>query len=120
MFWQAAYAVIGCVVGAAVLGNTGALIGTVIGAWLGFRAVNPYHSLISQLNDLNDRQKQNLADEVRRTVGSSTVDNLLRYATNGNGRQLLFDLAQRFLLNNPPQPQPQNINPSFFSRLFSS
>jgi hypothetical protein len=31
MFWQAFYAVAGCVVGAAVLGNYGALIGTVIG-----------------------------------------------------------------------------------------
>jgi hypothetical protein len=31
MFWQAFYAVVGCVIGAAVLGNYGALIGTVIG-----------------------------------------------------------------------------------------
>jgi hypothetical protein len=31
MFWQAAYAVAGCVIGAAVFGNYGALIGTVIG-----------------------------------------------------------------------------------------
>jgi len=31
MFWQAFYAVAGCVIGAAVLGNYGALIGTVIG-----------------------------------------------------------------------------------------
>jgi hypothetical protein len=31
MFWQAAYAVAGCVIGAAVLGNYGALIGTIIG-----------------------------------------------------------------------------------------
>ena len=120
MFWQAAYALIGCVAGAAIFGNYGALIGTVIGAWLGFRAVNPYHSLVSQLNDLNDRQKQNLAEEIRRTVGSSNVDNLLRYATNTNGRQLILDLIQRFLLNNPPsQPQANNINTNFFSRLFS-
>ena len=118
MFWQAAYALIGCVLGAAVFGNFGALIGTVIGAWLGYRAVNPYHSLISQLNELNDRQKHNLAEEIRRTVGSSNVDNLLRYATNGNGRQLIFDLIQRFMLNN--QPQPANVNANFFSRLFSS
>ena len=31
MFWQAFYAVVGCVIGAAVLGNYGALIGTVLG-----------------------------------------------------------------------------------------
>jgi hypothetical protein len=31
MFWQAFYAVVGCVIGAAVLGNWGALVGTVIG-----------------------------------------------------------------------------------------
>ena len=31
MFWQAFYAVAGCAIGAAVLGNYGALIGTVIG-----------------------------------------------------------------------------------------
>lgn len=115
MFWQAFYALAGCVIGAAVLGNYGALIGTVIGAWLGFRAVNPYHSLISQLNELNDHQKQNLTDEIRRTVGSSSVDNLLQYATNGSGRQFVFDIIQRYLNNN----QPQNPNPGLFSRIFS-
>jgi hypothetical protein len=31
MFWQAFYAVAGCVIGAAALGNYGALIGTIIG-----------------------------------------------------------------------------------------
>jgi len=31
MFWQAVYALAGCVIGAAVLGNYGALIGTVVG-----------------------------------------------------------------------------------------
>ncbi|CAF3993181.1 unnamed protein product [Rotaria sordida] len=110
MFWQAFYALAGCVVGAVIFGNIGALIGTVIGAWLGFRAVNPYHSLISQLNQLNDHQKQNLTDEVRRTVGSSTVDNLLRYGMNSNGRQLIFDIIQRYLNNQ--QPQQRNTNPA--------
>jgi len=117
MFWQAFYALAGCVIGAAVFGNYGALLGTVIGAWLGFRAVNPYHSLISQLNELNDHQRQNITDEVRRTVGSSSVDNLLRYATNGNGKQLIFDIIQRYLTN--AGPQPQNVNPGLFSRFFS-
>lgn len=81
MFWQAVYALVGCVVGAAVFGNYGALIGTVLGAWLGFRAVNPYHSLIGQLGNLNDNQRHHLADEVRRTVGSSNVDTLLQYVS---------------------------------------
>ncbi|UJR08353.1 hypothetical protein I4U23_012624 [Adineta vaga] len=99
MFWQALYAIAGCVIGAVIFGNYGALIGTIIGAWLGFKAVNPYHSLTSQLRDLNDHTKQNLADEIRRTVGSSSVDNLLRYATNGSGRQLIFDIIQRYLNN---------------------
>jgi hypothetical protein len=31
MFWQAFYALAGCVIGAVVLGNWGALIGTVLG-----------------------------------------------------------------------------------------
>jgi hypothetical protein len=52
-----------------------------IGAWLGFRAVNPYHSLLGQINGLNNHQRQNLTDEIRRTVGSSSVDNLLRYVS---------------------------------------
>ncbi len=51
------------------------------GAWLGFRAVNPYHSLVSQLSELNDHQKQNLTDEIRRTVGSSSAEQLLRYVS---------------------------------------
>jgi hypothetical protein len=117
MFWQAFYALAGCIIGGAVFGNYGALIGTVIGAWLGFRAVNPYHSLIGQLNELSDHQRQNLTDEVRRTVGSSSVDNLLRYALNGNGKQLIFDIVQRYLNNG--RPQPQNVNPGLFSRFFS-
>ncbi|CAF0863434.1 unnamed protein product [Rotaria sp. Silwood1] len=117
MFWQAFYALAGCIIGAVVLGNIGALIGTFIGAWLGYRAVNPYHSLMSQLNQLNDHQKQNLTDEIRRTVGSPTVDSLLRYATNSNGRQFIFDLIQRYLDNH--QTHNQNVNPSFFSRIFS-
>ncbi|CAF1078723.1 unnamed protein product [Adineta steineri] len=118
MFWQAFYALAGCVIGAAVLGNYGALIGTVIGAWMGFRAVNPYHSLLGQLRDLNDHQKQNLTDEIRRTVGSSSVDNLLRYATNGTGRQLVFDIIQRYLNNGQPSHN-RNPNPGLFSRIFS-
>jgi len=118
MFWQAVYAVGGCVIGAAILGNWGALIGTVIGAWLGFKAVNPYHSLIGQLNSLNNHQRQNLTDEIRRTVGSSSVDNLLNYATNGNGRQLLFDIIGRYLNNNQPQSHNNN-NAGLFSRIFS-
>ena len=97
MFWQAFYAVVGCVIGAAVLGNYGALIGTVlgtfdglyplvsmylsVGAWLGFRSVNPYHSLMNQLRGLNERQRHHLTEEVRRTVGSSTVESLLRYVS---------------------------------------
>ena len=149
MFWQAFYALAGCVIGAAVLGNYGALIGTVIGkfdtfhflevmwtfagAWLGFKAVNPYHSLINQINDLNQHQKQNLTDEIRRTVGSSSVENLVRYvsqksssptsfdiflqAMNGNGKQLIFDIIQRYLNNG--RPQQQNVNPGLFSRIFS-
>ncbi|CAF1034600.1 unnamed protein product [Adineta ricciae] len=123
MFWQAFYALAGCVIGAVLLGNYGALIGTVIGAWLGFKAVNPYHSLASQLRDLDDHHKRNLADEVRRTVGSSSIDNLLRYATNTSGRQLIFDIIQRYLNsgqsnNNYPNDR-YNPNPGFFSRLFS-
>jgi len=39
MFWQAFYALVGCVVGAAVFGNYGALIGTVIGRSIGFFVV---------------------------------------------------------------------------------
>jgi hypothetical protein len=31
MFWQAFYALAGCIIGGAVFGNYGALIGTVIG-----------------------------------------------------------------------------------------
>jgi len=119
MFWQAFYAVAGCVIGAAVFGNYGALIGTIIGAWLGFRSVNPYHSLIGQLNELSDHHKQNLADEIRRTVGSSSVDNLLRYATNGTGRQFLFDIVQGYLTNNQQPNHHRNANPGLFSRIFS-
>ncbi|CAF3041902.1 unnamed protein product [Rotaria sp. Silwood2] len=117
IFWQAFYAFAGCLIGAVVLGNVGALIGTFIGAWLGFRAVNPYHSLISQLNQLNDHQKQNLTDEIRRTISSPTVDSLLRYAMNSNDRQFIFNIIQRFLNNQ--QTHNQNINPGLFSRLFS-
>jgi len=110
---------VSCVIGAAVFGNYGALIGTVIGAWLGFRNVNPYHSLISQLNELNDHQKQNLADEIRRTVGgSSSVDNLIRYATNGSGRQIIFDIVDRYLGSRQPNSH-RDANQGFFSRIFS-
>ena len=51
------------------------------GAWLGFRAVNPYHSLINQLGELNENQRHHLTDEIRRTVGSSTAESLLRYVS---------------------------------------
>jgi ribose/xylose/arabinose/galactoside ABC-type transport system permease subunit len=40
MFWQAFYAVVGCVIGAAVLGNYGALIGTLIGKIIFFLISN--------------------------------------------------------------------------------
>jgi hypothetical protein len=36
------------------------------------------------LNELNDHQRQNLTDEIRRTVGSSSVDNLIRYVSQEN------------------------------------
>jgi len=117
MIRQCFYALAGCILGAIVFANYGALIGTIIGAVIGFRSVKPYHSLLSQLQGLNNRQKQHLIDEIKHTVGSSSVDNLLGYAMEGRGRQMIFDIVQRFLNNNPPQ-QPQN-NAGFFSRIFS-
>ncbi|CAF3537281.1 unnamed protein product [Rotaria sp. Silwood2] len=90
IFWQAFYALAGCLIGAVVLGNVGALIGTFI---------------------------ENLTDEIRRTISSPTVDSLLRYAMNSNDRQFIFNIIQRFLNNQ--QTHNQNINPGLFSRLFS-
>ena len=52
-----------------------------VGAWLGFRAVNPYRSLIKQLQGLNDRQRHDLAEEIRRTIDSSTDESLIRYVS---------------------------------------
>ncbi len=43
---------------------------------------------MSQLNELSDHQRQNLTDEVRRTVGSSSVDNLLRYVSEENDYEI--------------------------------
>ena len=51
----------------------------IIGGWMGFRSVHPYHSLLNQLNRLDDGQKRVLTDDIRRLVGSSTVENLLKY-----------------------------------------
>lgn len=82
MIWQALYAVVGCVLGAIILGHSGALIGTIVGAWIGYRSVYPYNSLINQLNKLDDHQKKVLTDEIRRTVGSSNVENLLQYVSD--------------------------------------
>jgi hypothetical protein len=36
---------------------------------------------------------------------------------NGNGRQFIFDIIQRYLGNQ--QPNPHNANPGLFSRIFS-
>jgi len=118
MFRQALYALAGCLIGGAIFAHYGALIGTVIGAWLGFRAVNPYHSLISQMNELNDHQRQNIADEIRRTVGSTSVDRLLQYGMSDHGRQFILDTIQRYL--GRQQPRHQNIGQNLFSRFFSS
>jgi hypothetical protein len=53
-----------------------------LGAWLSHRAVNPYRSLVNQMDQLSEHQKHNLSDEIRHTVGSSSIDSLFRYVSN--------------------------------------
>ncbi len=58
------------------------------------RSVNPHRSLINQMHHLKENEKHHISDEIRRRVGSSSIDSLLTYVR----KRFISKKLQFFLL----------------------
>ncbi|CAB3410466.1 unnamed protein product [Caenorhabditis bovis] len=96
---QGGYAAAGAGIGGAAGGPLGALIGTLAAAIIGYSETDDYESILSLLRDLTPEEKNNLANEVKSMVGSSTLSDFEEWFKNFNHQEMLFKLFSAFAMH---------------------
>lgn len=96
IFHQVAYAAGGTAIGGIVAGPPGALIGGIIGSYLGYRTVHDYDSVVEVIRGLSDAEKADLVRKVQTLVGSTSLEALTTFIGQQVNREMFVNLIREF------------------------
>ncbi|MFH4983100.1 hypothetical protein AB6A40_009809 [Gnathostoma spinigerum] len=92
---QVGYAAGGCCVGGLTLGPPGALMGTVVGAAIGYSQADDYESFLTIIRNLSASEKEVLTKRVQELVGSVSLEDLSNWIKSDGHQALLIALLRQ-------------------------
>ncbi|VDM79165.1 unnamed protein product [Strongylus vulgaris] len=99
---QTGYAAAGTAAGGLLMGPIGALAGGVIGVVYGYQSSTNYDNLLCSLRSLSDKEKTLISGQIQRLVGSTAIEELIRYISTKRHRKLLFGILSDFVRHRTP------------------
>ncbi|PAV63411.1 hypothetical protein WR25_11432 [Diploscapter pachys] len=93
---QTGYTAAGAVSGGLMFGPPGALVGSVIGAVVGYQMSEDYDNIITVLRGMSDEDKARLGTKVQGLVGAVSIEEFVRWIQNEGHRALLLGVLSEF------------------------